>query len=77
MLDKLIKSNLPLLKTIFVAGAVAGAAAAGTVCLGVGYVIGNLFAAKSGEDLRQDISDKVGEFANNFTGSSKSETSVE
>jgi hypothetical protein len=51
MIDTLIKANLPLLKTVFIAGAVAGVAVGGTVGIGVGYVMGTLLAAKSGEGL--------------------------
>lgn len=63
MLKTLIKGNLPLLKTIFIAGAVVGAAASSVVSLGVGYALGNLFASKSGKELRDDIADKATEFA--------------
>ncbi|CAN5585682.1 hypothetical protein BH11CYA1_BH11CYA1_24750 [soil metagenome] len=63
MLKTLIKGNLPLLKTIFIAGAVVGAAASSVVSLGVGYALGNLFASKSGKELREDIADKASEFA--------------
>ncbi len=73
MIDNLIKANLPLLKTVFIAGAVAGAAVGGTVGLGVGYAMGTLFAAKSGEELREDIANKVLEFTSCFTGKSSAE----
>ncbi|MFA6557269.1 MAG: YtxH domain-containing protein [Candidatus Obscuribacterales bacterium] len=51
------------MKTIFIAGAVVGAAASSVVSLGVGYALGNLFASKSGKELRDDIADKANEFA--------------
>lgn len=65
MLKNLIKANLPLLRTIFVAGAVVGAAAGSVVSLGVGYALGNLFAPKSGKELRDELAEK----ASSFTGS--------
>jgi len=71
MIDKLIKSNLPLLKTVFVTGAVVGAAVGGTVGLGAGYVMGNLFAAKSGKELRNDIANKVADAFSCFSGPQK------
>jgi gas vesicle protein len=74
MIDTLIKANLPLLKTVFIAGAVAGVAVGGTVGIGVGYVMGTLLAAKSGEELRDDIANKVMDFANCFTGRPSSES---
>ncbi|MBS1993961.1 MAG: YtxH domain-containing protein [Cyanobacteria bacterium SZAS LIN-3] len=69
MIDTLIKSNLPLLKTVFIAGAVAGMAVGGTVGAGVGYVMGNLCAPKSGKDLRDDIANQVSDVFSFFTGS--------
>lgn len=67
MFKNLIKANLPLLRTIFVAGAVVGAAAGSVVSLGVGYALGNLFAPKSGKELRDELAEK----ASAFTGNSK------
>ncbi len=63
MLKTLIKGNLPLLKTIFIAGAVVGAAAGSVVSLGVGDALGNVFASNSGKELRDDIAEKANEFA--------------
>jgi hypothetical protein len=73
MIDTLIKANLPLLKTVLIAGAVAGAAVGGTVGLGVGYAMGTLFAAKSGEELRNDIANAVSDFANGLMGKPSAE----
>jgi hypothetical protein len=75
MIDSLIKANLPLLKTVFIAGAVAGAAVGGTVGLGAGYAMGTLFAAKSGEELREDIFNKVMGLADCFMGKAPTEES--
>ncbi len=67
MIDSLIKANLPLLKTVFIVGAVAGVAVGGTVGAGLGYACGTLFAPKSGEDLREDICNKVADLFGGFT----------
>jgi len=73
MIDTLIKANLPLLKTVFIAGVVAGAAVGGTIGAGVGYVTGTLFAAKSGEELRDDIANAVADFADGLMGKPKAQ----
>ena len=59
MLKNLIRSNLPLLKAVFLAGAVIGGLLGGATSLFIGISLGVLFAPKAGKDLRADISNSV------------------
>jgi gas vesicle protein len=76
MIDSLIKANLPLLKTVFIVGAVAGLAVGGTVGAGVGYAVGTLFAPKSGQDLREDMCNKVADLFGSFTNNPSNSNSA-
>jgi gas vesicle protein len=57
MLKNLIRGNLPLLKTVFLAGAIIGGLLGGATSLLIGITLGVMFAPKAGKDLRKDICD--------------------
>lgn len=54
---------LKTMQVVFFVGATAGAVVGSITGMAAGYALGNLFAPKSGEDLRHDIADKSLELA--------------
>lgn len=63
MLKGLFKVNFKWLEVVFFAGAAAGAVVGSVAGIGIGYALGNLFAEKTGEDLRSEIAEKTTDFA--------------
>ena len=55
MLKNLITNNLPILKAVFLAGAIIGGLLGGATSLFIGISLGVLFAPKAGKELRSDI----------------------
>ncbi|MBU6454691.1 MAG: hypothetical protein KGS72_23185 [Cyanobacteria bacterium REEB67] len=55
MLKNLITNNLPILKAVFLAGAIIGGLLGGATSLFIGISLGVLFAPKAGKELRNDI----------------------
>jgi gas vesicle protein len=55
MLKNLITNNLPILKAVFLAGAIIGGLLGGAMSLFIGISLGVLFAPKAGKELRGDI----------------------